>query len=84
MCGDFNNVLHLNERIGSTVTLDEVEPFRMCITRCELQEHASQGPFYTWSNKQDGEDRVFSKIDWVLMNDSWQDQYGSSTVTFYP
>ncbi|XP_048503127.1 uncharacterized protein LOC125498865 [Beta vulgaris subsp. vulgaris] len=56
----------------------------MCLRRCGLQEQASQGPFYTWSNKQDGEDRVFSKIDRVLMNDRWEDQYGSSIVTFYP
>lgn len=35
-CGDFNNVLHLNERIGSLVTLDEVEPFRFFIRMCGL------------------------------------------------
>ena len=56
----------------------------MCLRRSGLQEHVSQGPFFTWSIKQEGEDRVFSKIDRVLMNDRWEDQYGSSMVTFYP
>lgn len=28
--GDFNNVVNLNERLGSAVTLQEVEGFRSC------------------------------------------------------
>ena len=47
--GDFNNVLNLNERLGSTVTLDEVIEFRSCIRECGVSDHKSSGPFYTWS-----------------------------------
>lgn len=58
--GDFNNVLNLNERLGSAVTLAKVESFRNCMRACGLNEHRTEGPFFTWSNKQEGEGKVFS------------------------
>lgn len=51
VCGDFNNVLHLNERLGSNITLDEVSEFRLCLRMAKLQEQTTSDPFYTWSNK---------------------------------
>ena len=66
--GDFNNVLHMNERGGSAITLEEIAGFRNCVIDSGLEDHKSSGPFFTWSNKQEGEDRVFSKIDRVLAN----------------
>lgn len=33
ICGYFNNVHNLNDKIGSQVTLDEVEDFRNCVRR---------------------------------------------------
>lgn len=56
VCGDFNNVVHLKERIGSTITINEVARFRQSVRTCGLQEHMTQGTFFTWSNKQDEED----------------------------
>lgn len=51
--GDFfNNVIHLNERLGFTITLPEVVEFKRCIRECGLNEHTTSGPFYTWSNKK--------------------------------
>ncbi|XP_057248199.1 uncharacterized protein LOC130590186 [Beta vulgaris subsp. vulgaris] len=71
VCGDFNNVLQLNERVGSTVTLEEVAEFRMCLRRAQLQEQTTSGPFYTWSNKQEGEARVFSRIVGLWFFNMW-------------
>ncbi|XP_057246771.1 uncharacterized protein LOC130589518 [Beta vulgaris subsp. vulgaris] len=82
--GDFNNVLHLNERIGSPVTLDEVMEFRQCLRNCELQEQVNVGPFFTWSNKQEGCDRVFSRIDRVVVNEKWMEQYPNAETLFLP
>ncbi|XP_048493226.1 uncharacterized protein LOC125493756 [Beta vulgaris subsp. vulgaris] len=82
--GDFNNVLHLNERIGSPVTLDEVMDFRQCLRNCELQEQVTVGPFFTWSNKQEGCDRVFSRIDRVVVNEKWMEQYPNAETLFLP
>lgn len=45
--GDWNNVLHLNERVGSAITFDEVFDFRQCLRNCQLQEQKNFGSFYT-------------------------------------
>ncbi|XP_048502962.1 uncharacterized protein LOC125498737 [Beta vulgaris subsp. vulgaris] len=81
--GDFNNVLNFDERIGSTISMDEVGPFRQCLRDCELHDVVCSGPFFTWSNKQEGVDRVFSKIDRVCVNEQWEDLFPDATSTFY-
>ncbi|XP_057247778.1 uncharacterized protein LOC130589994 [Beta vulgaris subsp. vulgaris] len=80
--GDFNSVLNLEERLGSAVTLREVEPFRQCIRLCQIQDLPFSGPYYTWSNKQEGDQRVFSKIDRVLANSRWVDKFSNANVMF--
>ncbi|XP_074288442.1 uncharacterized protein LOC141613597 [Silene latifolia] len=81
---DFNNVLHSDERIGSPVTQAEVQGFQDCVDECGLYDLVSSGAFYTWNNKQEGVDRVFSRIDRVMANDQWLLQGPSGTVTFLP
>lgn len=50
--------MNLNERLGSAVTLQEVEGIRRCLRECEIQELEIVGPFFTSSNKQEGGDKV--------------------------
>lgn len=40
------------------------------------------GPFFTWSNKQEGTNRVFSKIDRILCNDEWLNRMRNASATF--
>ncbi|XP_010666518.1 uncharacterized protein LOC104883668 [Beta vulgaris subsp. vulgaris] len=82
--GHFNNVLNLDERIGSAMSMEEVGPFRQCLRDCELHDAVCSGPFFTWSNKQEGVDRVFSKIDRICVNEMWEDMFPGATCTFYP
>ncbi|KAM3234286.1 hypothetical protein P3L10_019646 [Capsicum annuum] len=42
----------------------------------------SAGSFYTWSNKQQGVARVYSKIDRVLVNDEWVSNLPASKACF--
>lgn len=56
---EFNNIFNLNDRIGSAITLDESDNFRTCMRECNLQEHEASGPFFTWSNKQEGNEKLF-------------------------
>ncbi|XP_074300467.1 uncharacterized protein LOC141631738 [Silene latifolia] len=67
--GDFNNVLFMDERIGSQVTDAEVKGFQNCVDVCGLYDLVSTGAYFTWNNKQKGDARVFSRIDRVLAND---------------
>ncbi|XP_074315572.1 uncharacterized protein LOC141651774 [Silene latifolia] len=69
--GDFNNVLHMDEKIGLPVKDSETMPFQDAIDRCGLQDMKCTGSFFTWNNKQPNSTRVFSRIDRVLVNDEW-------------
>ncbi|XP_074318700.1 uncharacterized protein LOC141655522 [Silene latifolia] len=82
--GDFNNVLHSDERIGSPITQAEVQGFQECVDDCGLYDVVTSGTFFTWNNKQEGVARVFSRIDRVMVNDQWILQGPSGTVTFLP
>ncbi|XP_048494363.1 uncharacterized protein LOC125494694 [Beta vulgaris subsp. vulgaris] len=82
--GDFNNVLNLHERIGSAVTLEEVDEFRQCLRTCEMNDLSFNGHAFSWSNKQEGESRVCSKIDRVIGNDAWLNAFPNATISFLP
>ena len=45
VCGDFNNVRHFDERIGSVVTPNEVRGFQDCISNCNLSDLKTIGSF---------------------------------------
>ncbi|XP_021742002.1 uncharacterized protein LOC110708223 [Chenopodium quinoa] len=63
LCGDFNNILNLEDRIGSQCSLAEVEQFSNCLRVYSLFDFKVGGMFYTWTNKQEGDDRVCTKTD---------------------
>lgn len=71
VCGDFINPLDLTDRVGSIVSLAERESFKNCVSLCGLSYIKSSGYFFTWSNKQHGDRRVFSRLDRMLGNDDW-------------
>ncbi|XP_074277741.1 uncharacterized protein LOC141601364 [Silene latifolia] len=82
--GDFNNVLYANERIGSQVTDAEIKGFQNCVDVCGLYDLVSTGAYFTWNNKQEGDARVYSRIDRVLANEEWILNGPSGNVTFLP
>ncbi|KAK9750135.1 hypothetical protein RND81_02G175700 [Saponaria officinalis] len=69
--GDFNCLMNPNERVGAPVKLHEIDPFKRCAQLCGLSDLKSTGVFFTWTNKQDGDNRVLSKLDRVLVNPGW-------------
>ncbi|XP_074267211.1 uncharacterized protein LOC141590522 [Silene latifolia] len=82
--GDFNNVLHSGERIGSDVTLAEIRDFQLCVDKCGLYDLVTQGAFFTWNNKQEEYKRVFNRIDRVLANYQWLLNGPSGIASFPP
>ncbi|XP_074282464.1 uncharacterized protein LOC141606985 [Silene latifolia] len=84
VCGDFNNVLHFNERIGREVTWNEIAAFRECVDYCGLHDLTGKGAFFTWNNKQSPSVRGFSRIDIFLINDDWMAKYPDAYVHFLP
>ncbi|XP_074315057.1 uncharacterized protein LOC141651237 [Silene latifolia] len=84
LMGDFNNVLHIGERIGSEVTLAEIRDFQQCVDSCGLYDLVNQGAYFTCNNKQEENKHVFSRIDRVLANDLWIDSGPSGIASFLP
>ncbi|XP_016451062.1 uncharacterized protein LOC107775794 [Nicotiana tabacum] len=71
--GDFNSVLHADDRIGGlSVIMGEVVDFQVCIDVCELIELPYGRCRYIWNDKH-GDNGVFSKIDWAFINREWLD-----------
>ncbi|KAL2933458.1 LINE-1 reverse transcriptase-like protein [Bienertia sinuspersici] len=82
--GDLNCVLQMEERCGTNVRMQEILPGRTCMERCGLIDIPYGGHFFTWSNKQVGEDRVFSKIDRDMANKAWLEIFSRFNATFLP
>uniref|UniRef100_A0A803QQC4 Reverse transcriptase domain-containing protein n=1 Tax=Cannabis sativa TaxID=3483 RepID=A0A803QQC4_CANSA len=81
LMGDFNEILAKEERIGLRVSSWPDGDFLQCVNCCNLEDIKSNGNFFAWTNKQHGEDRIFSKIDRVLSNqDIWSRQVNGSKM----
>ncbi|XP_062119307.1 uncharacterized protein LOC133833065 [Humulus lupulus] len=47
-----------------------------------LEDVKYSGNFYTWSNKQQGSDKIYSKIDRVMANQAWMDKFTNAEAIF--
>lgn len=82
LSGDFNNVLHTDDRIGAPITQAETQGFQDMINTLQLSQVKSLGWNYTWCNKQQPDKRVYSRIDRALGNFEWLQQYNHIEATF--
>ncbi|KAK7267347.1 hypothetical protein RIF29_20016 [Crotalaria pallida] len=72
LLGDFNCCLNIQEKLGGhQLDYSQIEGFRDFVFHCQLEDMKYGGCFYTWNNRQEGEDRIFSKLDRVLVNEEW-------------
>ncbi|XP_062099867.1 uncharacterized protein LOC133805722 [Humulus lupulus] len=79
--GDFNATFSLNDRMGGRpITDKEMEDARHWLDLGLVEEMKTMGPFYTWSNNQEGGDRIFSKLDRVSANETWMDEHPLASV----
>lgn len=58
----------------------KIRDFKNYVGSCGLQDLDSTGAYYTWNNKQPGENRVYSKIDRVLVNEDRRSMLPASKV----
>ncbi|KAK9672118.1 hypothetical protein RND81_12G077600 [Saponaria officinalis] len=76
--------MYPNERVGAPVKLHEIAPFRRCVQSYDLTDLKTTGVFFTWNNKQDGDNRVMSKLDRVLVNPGWLALFHDAHVEYLP
>ncbi|XP_074266117.1 uncharacterized protein LOC141588583 [Silene latifolia] len=85
VCGDFNAILDYHERIGGApVSYADVLPLAQVTQDCNLVDLKATGAFFTWNNKHENGDKVYSRIDRVLINDDWITTFPDSVANFLP
>lgn len=60
----------------------EVEDFRQAVEACGLEDLNYGGSYYTWSNRNSHGERVYSKLDRVLVNQEWVLMWEQSRAQF--
>ncbi|XP_074271274.1 uncharacterized protein LOC141595202 [Silene latifolia] len=63
VAGDFNTVINPLERLGGNTKQSDMDEFIDCISNCGLTDIHTTGAFYTWTNKQEAQTRVYSRLD---------------------
>ncbi|KAK9733590.1 hypothetical protein RND81_04G076900 [Saponaria officinalis] len=83
--GDFNCVRLPSERISCVPPLWSVmTDFNNAIYDSGLEESATTGCEYTWTNKQDGLARKWMRLDRALVNSDWLAAFLSSSAEALP
>ncbi|XP_074288389.1 uncharacterized protein LOC141613551 [Silene latifolia] len=82
--GDFNTVLSPVERLGGNTTDAEMQHFQDCASICGMDDITSSGALFTWSNKQNPADRVYSRLDRAMGNQAWLEDFGDNYAYFHP
>lgn len=68
MGGDFNVILHEEEKMGGlTFTQQEEVDFAQCINNCALTENFT-GSNFTWWNGRINEGCILKRLDRILVN----------------
>lgn len=74
IAGDFNSVLNVDDRVGGNpITWPEIVDFHHCVDTYGLIELPYVGQRYTWNDRNSSGQGIFSKIDWVFINNEWLD-----------
>ncbi|XP_074315209.1 uncharacterized protein LOC141651393 [Silene latifolia] len=81
--GDFNIVRSPEEKLSpNPPVLQDMLDFDSCLSSCCLDDLNSTGIHLTWTNKQDPQFRVWSKLDRALVNPAWLSHFPSSHAVF--
>uniref|UniRef100_A0A803QNL0 Reverse transcriptase domain-containing protein n=1 Tax=Cannabis sativa TaxID=3483 RepID=A0A803QNL0_CANSA len=80
--GDFNDILFKEERIGKRVKYNATTDFIDCVGICQSEDIKYSGNYYTWNNKRQGGERICSKINRVLANQKWLDNFSNAKAVF--
>nr|POF06371.1 hypothetical protein CFP56_59434 [Quercus suber]POF10146.1 hypothetical protein CFP56_77127 [Quercus suber] len=72
VCGDFNEILHLDEKTGwKECDVDQIKEFREVLSRCGLFDLGFVGQRFTWCNGRFGEQRTLLRLDRMVANETW-------------
>ncbi|XP_077219768.1 uncharacterized protein LOC143853958 [Tasmannia lanceolata] len=84
--GDFNTVRFPNERInGAMPRVQDMDEFNSCISSSDLLDLHTIGNPYSWNNRSAAEEKMYTRLDRVLVNASWMQTHSNSFAKYkYP
>ncbi|XP_020258784.1 uncharacterized protein LOC109835211 [Asparagus officinalis] len=83
LVGDFNVCRFTTEKIGGRhLTVKKLQDFNDCIQSCGLSDIKSTGSLWTWHNKQQGQGRIYGKLDRGLGNTKLFDQFPQAFIEY--
>jgi len=66
--GDFNIARFIEEKLGgSPLSIKKLKDFNDCISYCSLSDIASKGSSWSWTNKNNGQQRIIGRFDRILL-----------------
>ena len=72
MFGDFNEIVHLEEKLGwLEQDADQMRNFKECLNLCGLLDLGFVGQRFTWCNGRFGEQRTLISLDKIVANERW-------------
>lgn len=70
--GDFNEVLFVKEKMGGAMRSQrQMDGFMEVINVCGFKDLGYNGPNFTWCNMQEGDNRVYLRLDRAFATDEW-------------
>ncbi|XP_074288216.1 uncharacterized protein LOC141613383 [Silene latifolia] len=84
LLGDFSVVLSPIKRLGGNSSDAEMQHFQDCISIYGMEDIPATRALFTWSNKREPADKVYSRLDRAMGNQEWLDAYCDSVAHFHP
>ncbi|GAV93016.1 hypothetical protein CFOL_v3_36394, partial [Cephalotus follicularis] len=82
--GDFNVTRYGKEHSSNGIITKAMTDFNMALVSAELDDLASSGLYYTWSNRRAGDGAVSKKLERALGNWHWFLGWGDTYATSHP
>ena len=57
-----------------------MDEFRDAVNSCGFKDLGYNGTNYTWCNMQEGENRMYFRLDWALATSEWMEQFKEARV----
>ncbi|GKC14605.1 RNA-directed DNA polymerase, eukaryota, reverse transcriptase zinc-binding domain protein, partial [Tanacetum coccineum] len=86
LMGDFNVTLNVSEHSAGKSTIDgDMEDFMDCVNNIEVEDVCSTGMHFTWiKSPKKPSTSVMKKLDRVMANDLFMDEYNQAYAVFHP
>lgn len=77
----FNALMYMEDRIEQPIGEREIVDMKECMDWCRMMKVRTSGQDYIWNNKQEGGDKGFWKLDRVLGDEEWVNNWPLTKVT---